>query len=375
MKYIIAIGIFQALAAAILLWRSRLRSHADGLLIALLTCIALRLSIKFFIYTFVTDAAVLSMMNTFIGYCFLPLLYLYTIKIIRPEFVPSSRWYVFIPFIIAAITFFSVASVLATNVKAGHVLLNWYNTISLWTMIPIDLGLSSWIIYHAQKSLARKSDERKLIVQIAFIFLVSTTLSIVFIALQSFNLMGNYLARSIIYAIQILICIRIIAHRYAAVPENSQPGQPEVILQKLPEKRRELLSIDEMTHIILKLETVMTIEKYYRDSELTLDKLAEYTKFNKYHISETLNHFVHKPFYTFVNEYRIQEVRSRIEYLSGKEFEINMLSLAYDAGFNSKSSFNRYFKEIMRETPTSYCKKISLAGTISETHLLMKSHI
>ncbi|TCC90135.1 helix-turn-helix domain-containing protein [Pedobacter frigiditerrae] len=402
MKYIIAIGIFQALAAAVLLWRSRVRNQADGLLIALLTCIGIHLSIKFFIYTVVTDFEVLNMMNTFIGFCYLPLLYLYTIKTIRPNFIPASQWYVFVPFAIGTIAFFSVLSVLITSLEAGHNILYWYNTISLWTLIPLDVILACWIIYYANKNLDKQSNEKKLITQIAYLFLITSILSITFILLKPFGFTYNYIARSIIYTFLIVICIRIITYRYSAaiyvqkenlelnpmvadipnyhpirqidnfnqqstnamsLAETGKEPESKVIpmLSSLifPEKRRELLSMDEMMSILLKLETAMTTQGYYKDSELTLDKLATLTKHNKYHISETLNHFLHKPFYTFVNEYRIQHVKDRIECLSKKDIEINMLTLAYDAGFNSKSSFNRYFKEIVGLTPTAYFKTIA----------------
>jgi len=401
MKYIIAIGIFHAIAAALLVWRSRARNHADGLLIALLACIGLHLSIKFFIYTIVTDIEVLSMMNTFIGFCYLPLLYLYTIKISRPDFIPASQWYVFVPFIVAAIGFFSVTSVLAISSQAGHGILYWYNTITLWTMIPMDIVLGGWIIYFTGRNFTKDSIQRKLIIQIAALFLTIGVLGFTLVLLKPFGNHYNYASRSVVYTLLILVCIRIITYRYSAfmspqeeivpslhtgnardqdregLPVNTDfqfsptvlpleenlisnaDAVPVYSLLNLTDKRKELLRADEMMSIVLKLEGVMTSEEYYKDSELNLDKLAALTQYKKYHISETLNHFLHKPFYTFVNEYRVQHVKNRLEKLSKKEIEINMLSLAYDAGFNSKSSFNKYFKDIVGQTPSEYFKMIS----------------
>ncbi|WP_169304315.1 helix-turn-helix domain-containing protein [Pedobacter frigoris] len=396
MKYIIAIGIFQALAATILLWRSRIRNQADDLLIALLVSICLHLSIKFFIYSFVLDTEVLTMMNTFIWFCYLPLLYLYTLKTIQPSFIPASKWYVFVPLIIGAICFFSVVSALVTSTKAGHQILSWYNAISVWAILSFDAIMACWIIIYANKKLNTQSNERRLIIQLASLFLATSLLSFSFIVIKPFGFAHNYIGRSIIYSVLIVICIRIITFRYSAfmnvaienfglnsISQNNQDKFKQVgnVDQDLPlaiknspqenkltlssssaimiNERKELLSMDEMLSIALKLENAMNIERYYSDSELTLDKLSSLTKHNKYHISETLNHFLHKPFYTFVNEYRIKYVKQQIENLSQKDIEINMLSLAYDAGFNSKSSFNRYFKEIVGQTPTAYLKMIT----------------
>lgn len=398
MKYIIAIGIFQALLAAVLLLRSRYRKNADDLLISLVVCIGLHLSIKFFIFTFVEDQQVLNMMNTFIGFCYIPLLYLYTLKTIRPELVTASKWYLFIPFIIGAIGYFSTVCVLSVTSPKAYLVLYWYNTISLYTLLPLDIIFSCGIIYLAINKLPRNSQEKKLIVQLASLFLGIGLLSILFLIFSSSMLTLNYLSRSIIYTILIVITIRIITYKYGVLidPVSQLPGN-EILLSPAnysavseieneinsevdnnlllnsveenvlteeketvkPQKRREILSQSEMFKILLKLEKAMENDRYYMDSELTLDKLAKLTSVNKYHISETLNHFVNKPFYTFVNEYRVEYVKQKLKSLSEKNSSITILELAYQSGFNSKSSFNRYFKEITTYTPREYLNLIA----------------
>lgn len=398
MKYIIAIGIFQALLAAVLLLRSGYRKNADDLLISLVVCIGLHLSIKFFIFTFVEDQQVLNMMNTFIGFCYIPLLYLYTLKTIRPEFVSASKWYLFIPFVIGAIGYFSTVYVLSATSPKAYLVLYWYNTLSLYTLLPLDIIFSCGIIYLAINKLPRNSQEKKLIVQLASLFLCIGVLGTIFTIFSSAIFALNYLSRSIIYTLLIVITIRIITYKYGVFIEPvSQISGNEMFLSMAnfgtvseisneietntnafllkntivenasvqeteplqTQKRKEILSQSEMFKILLKLEKAMEKEQYFMDSELTLDKLAKLTTVNKYHISETLNHFVNKPFYTFVNEYRIEYVKEKLKSLSEKNGNITILELAYEAGFNSKSSFNRYFKEITTYTPRAYLNLIT----------------
>lgn len=402
MKYIIAIGIFQALLAVILLLRSRYRKNADDLLISLVICIGLHLSIKFFIFTFVEDQQVLTMMNTFIGFCYIPLLYLYTLKTIRPEFVSASKWYLFIPFIIGAIGYFSTVCVLTVTSPKAYLVLYWYNTISLYTLLPLDIIYSCGIIYLAINKLPRNSQEKKFIIQLASLFLCIGVLGILFAIVSSNTFSLNYLSRSIIYTLLIVITIRIITYKYGAmldpvvtsldndmfltaancsvvstINNEKNSGAVNVFLPNLPvekkiieeketlqpQKRKEILSQSEMFKIVLKLENAMEKERYFMQSELTLDRLANLTSLNKYHISETLNHFVYKSFYTFINEYRIKYVKEKLTSMSEKNSTINILDLAYESGFNSKSSFNRYFKEITTYTPREYLNLISKAIT------------
>lgn len=389
---------FQALLAAFLLLRNKYKKNADDLLISLVVCIGLHLSIKFFIFTFVEDPQVLNMMNTFIGFCYIPLLYLYTLKTIRPEFVTASKWYLFIPFIIGTIGYFSTVCVLTATSPKAYLVLYWYNTITLYTLLPLDIIFSCGIIYLAINKLPRNCQEKKLIIQLAALFLCIGLLGVLFLAFSSFLLSLNYLSRSIIYTLLIVITIRIITYKYGSFTDSlTQITNPEIALSgtnygvsgiideinsevandflqnpsppgniiieekelSQPQKRREILSQSEMFKILLKLEKAMEKEQYFMESELTLDKLSKLTSLNKYHISETLNHFVDKPFYTFVNEYRIQYVKNKLKYLSEQNSSINILELAYESGFNSKSSFNRYFKEITLHTPTEYLNLIA----------------
>jgi AraC-like DNA-binding protein len=57
-------------------------------------------------------------------------------------------------------------------------------------------------------------------------------------------------------------------------------------------------------------------------------------------------------FYNLVNEYRIKEVKERMK--SDDYRQLTILAIAYDSGFNSKSSFNTIFKEKTGETPSEY---------------------
>ncbi len=59
-----------------------------------------------------------------------------------------------------------------------------------------------------------------------------------------------------------------------------------------------------------------------------------------------------KNFSDFVNNYRIEEFKSKIQDPGNKKYTI--LSIAMDCGFNSKSSFNTVFKKLTGQTPTQY---------------------
>ena len=107
--------------------------------------------------------------------------------------------------------------------------------------------------------------------------------------------------------------------------------------------------------IIARLEKLMSVDKIYTDSELTMEMMSEYLSVNKNVLSFLLNSIIKKKFIEYVNEHR---VRSIIE-IFREDSGINLLNAAYKVGFNSKASFNRAFKKHTGMTPTEFIKKIS----------------
>lgn len=107
-----------------------------------------------------------------------------------------------------------------------------------------------------------------------------------------------------------------------------------------------------------RLLTFMEIDRPYLDEELSLQKLSLLMDVSTHQLSQTINQGLHTNFYKFVNAYRIEEVRKK---LKDPEFEkYSILGIAFESGFNSKSTFNKIFKEETGMTPSEFKKSESV---------------
>ncbi len=112
----------------------------------------------------------------------------------------------------------------------------------------------------------------------------------------------------------------------------------------------------DVEHYVSKLKLFMAAEKPYLEANLSLPELANKLEIPSHHLSRVINEHFGVNFFDFVNQYRIEEVKSRI---SNPEFEnLSFLGIAYDSGFNTKSAFNRVFKKMTGFTPSEYKNKI-----------------
>lgn len=106
-----------------------------------------------------------------------------------------------------------------------------------------------------------------------------------------------------------------------------------------------------------RLVQYMGNEKPYLNPELSLPELANSLEISRNQLSGLINQFHKKNFYEFVNQYRIDEVKKLMQDPLNKH--LKLISLAYDAGFNSKASFYRIFKQLAGMTPSEYLAKIT----------------
>lgn len=99
----------------------------------------------------------------------------------------------------------------------------------------------------------------------------------------------------------------------------------------------------------------METDKPYLDRDLSIHDLASITGIPRHHITQVLNEKHGKNFFTFINEYRVKEVISRFGDPVNNNYTI--LAIAYDSGFNSKTTFNSIFKVQTGMTPSEFREK------------------
>lgn len=104
------------------------------------------------------------------------------------------------------------------------------------------------------------------------------------------------------------------------------------------------------------LLALLKTEKPFLNPQVSLSDLSEKLSVSTKHLSQVINQSFNKSFFDFINTYRIQEVQHILK--ESKDDKLTILEAMYQAGFNSKSSFNTAFKKETGQTPTEFRKMI-----------------
>lgn len=112
------------------------------------------------------------------------------------------------------------------------------------------------------------------------------------------------------------------------------------------------LSEQEIEKLKGRLYEVLEQEKPYLNDSLTLGDLAALIPISDKKLSELLNRHICISFYDLINNYRVETVKQKMRAPEGRQF--TLLAIAFDAGFNSKTSFNRVFKQKTGVSPSQY---------------------
>lgn len=119
-----------------------------------------------------------------------------------------------------------------------------------------------------------------------------------------------------------------------------------------PGGRRLLFAASDIAHLKQQLIDKMETQKPYLDPELSLPGLARQMGLSVHEMSELVNEGFGENFAQFVNRYRVEESKRLL--LSNKYAHLNMVGIAYEAGFNSKTAFNTAFKKMAGVSPTAF---------------------
>src|SRR5690606_35407387 len=99
------------------------------------------------------------------------------------------------------------------------------------------------------------------------------------------------------------------------------------------------------------LEQELGRTQLYLNPSVSLDMLAQHTSIPRHQLTRVFSGYYKKSFYQFIAATRIEYAIRRI---SECDDTLTLDSLSYECGFNSKTSFNRYFKVYTGMTPSEY---------------------
>jgi len=107
--------------------------------------------------------------------------------------------------------------------------------------------------------------------------------------------------------------------------------------------------------LINRILVEMEQKQPYLDPELTLAKLSKILHVRPAALSEILNSQVKKSFFDFVNQYRVEDFKTKS--LSGTFSHLSIMGVAYECGFNSKAAFYRAFRKYENCSPSDFLSR------------------
>lgn len=111
--------------------------------------------------------------------------------------------------------------------------------------------------------------------------------------------------------------------------------------------------------VILKknLLELMERDRPFLKGDLSISELAAKLKVSRHALTQVLNNNIEKNFYNFINEYRVEEAKKYL--IDSKYSHYSIVAIAFESGFNSKTTFNTFFKNYCGTTPTEFKKNNS----------------
>lgn len=103
-------------------------------------------------------------------------------------------------------------------------------------------------------------------------------------------------------------------------------------------------------YYLAKLERLMQTERFFLESDLSLQVLAARLEMSPHHLSQLLNEKLRRNFYDYINELRVNYAKQ----LLLEDVHKPVTDIAFDVGYNNKKSFYNAFKRHAGMKPSEY---------------------
>lgn len=112
----------------------------------------------------------------------------------------------------------------------------------------------------------------------------------------------------------------------------------------------------DLKHFIDSMDGLMNKKKLFLNPELSLAEVSGELQIPRHHLTQAINTELGKNFYAYINELRVKKFMEMVVDPRFKDY--TFLAIAFECGFNSKSTFNSVFKRITNFTPSEYLESL-----------------
>lgn len=109
------------------------------------------------------------------------------------------------------------------------------------------------------------------------------------------------------------------------------------------------------TKEVERIQQILVEKELFLIPDITLKNFSEHVGLSPRETSRLINKGLNMSFIDFINSYRVERFKDLAD--SKKVEHLSLLGIAYESGFNSKSTFNRVFKKMEGKSPSSYLKE------------------
>ena len=138
-----------------------------------------------------------------------------------------------------------------------------------------------------------------------------------------------------------LVALIILSIASAVAIRGRAPDEPEDVPSPVEEPGD--------TETLAAIQSLMETKRLYRDPDLNLDRLARKAVLPARQISAAINRATGKNVSQFVNDFRIAEACTLLV-----DTDKPVTEIMFDAGFQTKSNFNREFRRVTNMTPVQW---------------------
>lgn len=117
-------------------------------------------------------------------------------------------------------------------------------------------------------------------------------------------------------------------------------------------KNKNTQANDNLEQMIESIMQGIKQQKLYLNQSINIEQFSDKINLPQRDVSFAINRAFNTNFFEFINSYRIEEAKS---YLSNKQYDnMTIMDILLESGFNSKSSFQRFFKRLVGMSPSEF---------------------